>query len=95
MKAAVFLIKSIFFCLKLFFFTANQLVQNLLIKAGKEMFSKAHASSEWFQESRNNLVEPAIYGLLISIFTAMMVYLDSDIPGLSPPTPFSPRKAKQ
>lgn len=36
-----------------------------------------------------------IISSMITIFAMAITYYDSDVPGVCPPTPFSPRKAKQ
>ncbi|EFA08599.2 ADP-ribosylation factor-like protein 6-interacting protein 6 [Tribolium castaneum] len=37
---------------------------------------------------------PAVCGVLTTYFTWLMVYLDSDVPGVQPPSPLSPNKYK-
>lgn len=37
---------------------------------------------------------PALCGFMMTIFTWFMMYLDSSVPGVKPPTPFSPEKYK-
>lgn len=75
--------------------TGNKMVQILLRDLGIELAQKYDASLEWTQTNYTYLMQPAFYAILISIFTMMIIYFDSDIPGINPPTPFSPRKANQ
>lgn len=59
------------------------------------MLVKAQISSDWVQENYQDFISPAFCGLFVSVFTMLIVYLDSEVPGLSPPVPFSPRKANE
>lgn len=71
------------------------MVQMLLRDLGIELAQKYNASLEWTQNNYAHLIQPAFYGVLVSFFTMMIIYFDSDVPGVNPPTPFSPRKANQ
>ncbi|CAH1178900.1 unnamed protein product [Phaedon cochleariae] len=42
----------------------------------------------------SNIWFPVICGILSSYFTWIMVYLDSNVPGVQPPSPLSPKKIK-
>nr|CAH7719534.1 unnamed protein product [Callosobruchus chinensis] len=42
----------------------------------------------------SNIWLPLLFGFLSSYFTWMMVYLDSAVPGVQPPSPLSPRRYK-
>ncbi|RZC34749.1 ankyrin repeat and zinc finger domain-containing protein 1 [Asbolus verrucosus] len=42
----------------------------------------------------SNVWLPALCGVLTTYFTWIMVYLDSQVPGVQPPSPFSPSKYK-
>lgn len=37
---------------------------------------------------------PVLCGIGMTVFTWIMIYLDSSVPGVKPPTPFSPEKYK-
>ncbi|XP_050309570.1 ADP-ribosylation factor-like protein 6-interacting protein 6 [Anthonomus grandis grandis] len=43
-------------------------------------------------ESYSSIWFPLFCGLMISYFTWMCVYLDSNVPGVSPPSPMSPER---
>lgn len=80
---------------KIFFISGNKMVQILLRDLSDGLAQKYDASLEWTQNNYTYLMQPAFYGILVSIFTMMIIYFDSDVPGVNPPTPFSPRKANQ
>lgn len=41
-----------------------------------------------------NIVACGLIGTVVTVFSWIIVYLDSDVPGVNPPTPYSPRKNK-
>uniref|UniRef100_A0A6P7FMX6 ADP-ribosylation factor-like protein 6-interacting protein 6 n=1 Tax=Diabrotica virgifera virgifera TaxID=50390 RepID=A0A6P7FMX6_DIAVI len=58
---------------------------------GQEMFT-----TTWKHAAKySNIWLPIVCGVLSSYFTWMMVYLDSNEPGVQPPSPFSPKKYKE
>lgn len=76
-------------------FIGNKVIQTLIKDVSSEMMNKSTSALEWTQANYTYLSEPLLFAVLISLFTIMIIYFDSDIPGVSPPTPFSPRKAHQ
>lgn len=42
----------------------------------------------------HHVLFPLMCGLLMTGFTWLMMYLDSSVPGIQPPTPFSPTRYK-
>ncbi|XP_056641759.1 ADP-ribosylation factor-like protein 6-interacting protein 6 [Diorhabda sublineata] len=58
---------------------------------GQEMFA-----ASWKHVARySNIWLPILGGVLSSYFTWIMVYLDSAVPGVQPPSPLSPKKYKE
>ena len=47
-----------------------------------------------FFKSYGWLIRAAICGLIMMGFTWFIIYKDSSIPGINPPTPFSPSKQR-
>ncbi|XP_031622382.1 uncharacterized protein LOC116340200 [Contarinia nasturtii] len=74
---------------------SNKVIQTLLKDMSSELYGKINSSREWTQTNYTYLMEPLLFAILISIFTMTIIYFDSDVPGVCPPTPFSPRKARQ
>lgn len=77
------------------FFSGNKVLQALLRDVSAEAVNKYNFTVNWTQNNYAFVRDPLFFGTLISIFTMMIIYFDSDIPGVSPPTPFSPRKANR
>ena len=64
-----------------------------LIDLKKFAENSYHNAIIWANEHNiNSIIRPLLCGLAIAIFGYTLVYLDSNIPGISPPSPFSPRK---
>nr|XP_023023923.1 uncharacterized protein LOC111512064 [Leptinotarsa decemlineata]XP_023023924.1 uncharacterized protein LOC111512064 [Leptinotarsa decemlineata] len=61
---------------------------NVITKDGNEMLMYSWKTAVRY----SNLWLPALCGFLSSYFTWIMVYLDSNIPGVQPPSPLSPNK---
>lgn len=57
-----------------------------------DIIVKIGTSSVWVQMNYNFYVWPVALSLTISMLATFITYFDSDVPGQSPPTPFSPSK---
>lgn len=64
----------------------------LLADTSIDMLTKVKISSIWLSTNYGYVLWPICCGIAVSIFTWAMVYFDSDVPGISPPSPLSPRK---
>jgi hypothetical protein len=69
----------------------RELIQTEWInESGKKMMSYRWESGVLGEK----LLVPLLCGISITIFTWLIVYLDSDVPGVNPPTPFSPSQER-
>lgn len=60
-----------------------------------EIIVRSKTSYDWFNNNYSGLISPVFIGCLVTVFSWMMIYLDSERPGINPPTPqFSPTKVK-
>lgn len=51
---------------------------------------------DWSEQNQLSAkLTPVLCGLIVSVFCYAIVYLDSAVPGVSPPTPFSPRSKQR
>ncbi|XP_030387050.1 ADP-ribosylation factor-like protein 6-interacting protein 6 [Scaptodrosophila lebanonensis] len=58
--------------------------------------SQLSAALEWSQDNQiPSKISPVVCGLIVAIVSYALVYLDSAVPGVSPPTPFSPRSKQR
>lgn len=76
-------------------FAAGKTLPTLFKETGEEMLTKVNQTSDWMQNNYESLAMPFLCGTLVSIFATIIIYFDSDVPGLSPPPPFSPRKSER
>lgn len=54
----------------------------------------ASIMADWVQYiGYYDLAQMLIISAMITVFTMIITYYDSNVPGQNPPTPFSPRKA--
>lgn len=60
----------------------------ILTEDGNEMFTYTWKTAVKY----SYIWVPAFCGILSTYFTWIMVYLDSNIPGVQPPSPLSPKK---
>ncbi|XP_055317268.1 uncharacterized protein LOC129576345 [Sitodiplosis mosellana] len=74
---------------------SNKVIQTLLKDMNSELSSKVNAGVEWTQVNYVYLTQPLVVAVLVTIFMMTINYFDSDVPGICPPTPFTPRKAQQ
>lgn len=51
-----------------------------------------YSSVSSFKVNFMNIFACGLIGALVTAFSWMIIYLDSDIPGVNPPTPLSPSK---
>lgn len=67
----------------------------LLADAGSDGLTFVRLTWIWLASNFGHLMWPAVCGILVTAFTWAMVYLDSDVPGISPPSPLSPQKYRR
>lgn len=67
----------------------------LLADAGSDGVAFVRLTWIWLATNFGHLMWPAVWGILVTVFTWAMVYLDSDVPGINPPSPLSPQKYRR
>lgn len=67
----------------------------LLADAGSDGLTFVRLSWIWLASTFGHLMWPAVCGILVTLFSWAMIYLDSDVPGISPPSPLSSQKYRR
>lgn len=74
---------------------AGKSLTMLLADAGSDGVAFVRLTWIWLATNFGHLMWPAVWGILVTVFTWAMVYLDSDVPGINPPSPLSPQKYRR
>lgn len=66
----------------------------ILLDIGTSMLNKVEFSLNWLSENYGHISWPLLKGLSWTIASWTLLYLDSSLPGVNPPTTLSPRKTR-
>lgn len=92
LRALLILIALVLVGYKIYIVSMPYTSQESLSNIGTIANQKFNDALDWVSlPDVQNKLNPILCGIVFSVFSFVLVYLDSNVPGINPPSPFSPR----